>query len=104
MRSMTDTNDPNFWKMAAEQTPTVIQWAFTILTFGVFTLAGWLWKRHQENTERIERQLNQRLDHTEDHINKRMDGIEDRLSQSMSEVNKHLIEIAANTRKPDADK
>ena len=94
---MPDMNvtDPGVWHKLFEQTPEAIRWVFTIMSLGGFALARYMWKRSQENVERIERQVHRRMDRLEENTNKRIDGT----NQRMDEMNHHLIEIAQNPRR-----
>jgi Na+/phosphate symporter len=97
MKTMADPSvtDPSVWHRLFEQTPEALRWVFTVLSLGGFGLARRLWKRSQENVERIERQVHRRMDRLEESTHKRMDDTNKR----MDEMNHHLIEIAQNTRK-----
>lgn len=89
MSKMTDpSGDPGVWYKLFEQTPTIIRWAFTVLSFGLFAVAGWAWRMQTRNVERVETQVHRRMDRVEGNLNQRLD-----------EMNKHLIDIAQNTRK-----
>lgn len=90
MKTMPDPsgNDPDIYRLIFEQTPRIIQWILGVLTLGLFSIAGWLWRMQTQNVERVERQVHERMDRVEGNLNQRMD-----------EMNHHLIEIANNTRK-----
>mgnify|MGYP006289486419 CR=1 FL=1 len=82
------SSDPDFWAMAFEQTPKALQWVLAILTLGLFSIAGWAWRREQRNIERVESQIHARMDREMGQLHQRLD-----------DMNYHLIEIAQNTRK-----
>ena len=78
---------PDVYHLIFDQTPRVIRWVLTVLTFGLFALAGWLWRRQERTAQRIEDQLHARIDREMVTVHRRLD-----------EMNGHLFEIAKNTR------
>lgn len=81
------------WDAIFNQTPTVLRWALGMLTMGVFTLAGILYRINRNDLEQITRQ--QKADVKEMHD--RMDRFENKLDQTTAEMNRHLLQIAHNT-------
>ncbi|GAA0586599.1 hypothetical protein ACFQH5_20290 [Halomonas salifodinae] len=80
---MSDPQTPlNVWEMLFEQTPTLLRWALGVLTLGVFSLAGLLYRWHREDMERV---------------NARIDRLEANMHASQQETNRLLLEISQNT-------
>ena len=80
---MPNSSDPNVWEMVFNQTPAVLRWALGILTFGIFTLAGVLYRWHRADM---------------DEMHRRMDRMEALADKRHNETNRLLFEIAQNTR------
>lgn len=82
---MTDLDSPiNVWELIFEQTPPVLRWTLGVLTLGIFTLAGILYRWHREDMDRV---------------NERIDRLEKTMDSRHQETNRLLFEIARNTRK-----
>ena len=97
MKRMPDPSvtDLTVWEKLFEQTPVAIRWAFTVLSLGGFGLVRMLWKRSQENVERVERQIHARMD-------REMGQLHDQiatLQKSVDTMNSNLIQIVNNTRR-----
>lgn len=82
------------WDAVFNQTPIVIRWALGVLTLGIFTLAGALYRWNRQDVQRIADK--QTVEN--DKVHNRIDRLEIKLDQSTAEMNSHLIEIAQNTR------
>ena len=80
---MPNSSDLNIWEMVFNQTPTVLRYALGVLTLGLFTLAGVLYRFH-------------RADMIEMH--RRIDRMEAVANARHVETNRLLFEIARNTR------
>jgi len=81
---MPDMKSPiDIWQMIFEQTPLVLRWALGVLTLGIFTLAGVLYRWHRDDLKEV---------------HKRVDRLENRIEAQHAETNKLLFEIANNTR------
>ena len=74
--------DIDIWSALFEQTPRIVRWLLGFLTLGIFTLLGVLYRWHREDMRRV---------------HERVDQLEHRLDDRLYEVNRHLIQIAANT-------
>ena len=83
---------PDIWHLAYEQTPRALQFVFGILSFGLFTLFGVLWKWHRNDVARVEKQVHGRID-----------SLEQRLQTRMDETNRLLMQIATNTQRSQRD-
>jgi hypothetical protein len=82
---MTNLDSPiDVWHLIFEQTPSVLRWVLGVLTLGIFTLAGVLYRWHREDMR---------------HVNNRIDRLEKTMDQRHQETNRLLFEIARNTRK-----
>jgi len=57
--------DVNFWDYMFEHTPRALRWVFGILTIGIFTMLGILYRWNKEDMRRIEGRI--------DHIDSRID-------------------------------
>lgn len=75
---------PNVWALLFEHTPTALRVLLGVLSVGIFTVLGVLYRWHREDMTRVKH---------------RVDLVEQRLDTRLNEVNQHLIEIAINTRK-----
>ena len=78
---MNTPNQPDVWQLLFEQTPVIIRGLLGVLTLGLFTVAGILYRWHQADMRRIEH---------------RMDKIEESMDKGFSEMRGYLI---ANTKK-----
>jgi len=76
---MTNHPPPDVWQLMFEQTPVLIRAILGFVTFGLFTLAGILYRWHQEDMKRIE---------------KRIDRIEESMDDGFSEMRGYLIEAS----------
>ena len=82
---MADLKNPvDVWELIFTQTPTALRWALGVLSLGIFTLAGVLYRWHREDMERV----NQRIDRLEVTMDKRH-----------QETNRLLFQIARNTER-----
>ena len=81
---MIDPKSPtDVWQMLFEQTPLVLRWALGVLTLGIFTLAGVLYRWHRDDLKEV---------------HDRVDRLEQRIEAQHTETNRLLFEIANNTR------
>ena len=80
---MADAKSPDIWTLLFEQTPVILRWALGVLTLGIFTLAGVLYRWHRSDM---------------DEIHRRMDRMEVLADKRHAETNRLLFEIAQNTR------
>lgn len=87
-RKVSDPQQPDVWQLIFVQTPPVLRWVLGILTFGLFTVVGMLWRWQVRNVERVETQIHSRMDREMEQLHSRLD-----------ETNRLLVEIAQNTRK-----
>lgn len=84
-RRMTDPKTPdNVWELLFEQTPIVLRYVLTMLTLGIFALAGTLYRWHRDDLR---------------HVNERIDRLEKTVAMQHSETNTLLFQIAQNTRR-----
>lgn len=82
---MTDPKNPaDIWQMLFEQTPIVLRWVLGVLTLGIFTIAGVLYRWHRDDLE---------------HVNQRIDRLESTMDTRHQETNRLLFQIAQNTRR-----
>lgn len=81
---MSDLKNPvDIWQLIFEQTPSVLRWALGVLTLGIFTLAGVLYRWHRDDLREV---------------HDRVDRLENRIEAQHVETNRLLFEIANNTR------
>lgn len=52
------TSDHNVWVMMFESTPPALRWVLSILTLGLFGLAGVIWRRYHERIAIVESRIN----------------------------------------------
>jgi len=78
---MNTPSQPDVWQLLFEQTPVIIRGLLGVLTLGLFTVAGILYRWHQADMRRIEH---------------RMDKIEESMENGFSEMRGYLI---ANAKK-----
>jgi hypothetical protein len=84
---MNDIKNPiDVWDLIFNQTPTILRWALGVLTFGIFTLAGVLYRWHRQDMKEM---------------HARVDRLETRMDERHAETNRILIEISHNTRRRD---
>ena len=79
---------PDVWHLFYEQTPRVLQFVLGVLSLGVFTIFGVLWRWHRNDVKRVETQVHDRIDRMEQRMESRLD-----------ETNRLLLQIATNTRR-----
>lgn len=92
--------ETNVWEAIFEHTPPVLRWVLGVLTLGVFTLAGVLWRWNRADLKRVEDKLDQVAARHQVEISKvheRVDASDREVSRRLDEVNAHLIQIASNT-------
>jgi len=65
---MQPSADPAIWTLIFEQTPVLLRWILGILTLGIFTLAGMLWRWNRTDLQRVESQVHARMDRVEGKI------------------------------------
>ena len=80
--SAMDPKNPDIWTLVFQQTPTIIRWMLGILTMGIFTLAGVLYRWHRDDM----RDLHDRVDRLDSH-----------LVAQHTETTQTLVQIASNT-------
>ncbi|MCH4563362.1 hypothetical protein MKP05_09490 [Halomonas sp. EGI 63088] len=81
---VSDPKLPDVWQMIFEQTPAVLRWALGILTLGIFSLAGLLYRWHRDDLRAVHR---------------RIDRLEQTMHERHEESNRLLFQIARNTSK-----
>ena len=94
--------DVNVWEALFEHTPAPIRWALTVLSLGVFALAGMLWRWNRADLARVERKIEEVRDAHGDRIrdlHERVDRSNTEVTQRLDEVNAHLLDIARNTNR-----
>lgn len=84
---MSAPEEPDIWYLLFEQLPPVVRWILGVLTLGLFSLAGMLWRWQVRNVERVEQQIHARMDREMRLLHTKLD-----------ETNKHLVIIARNTQ------
>lgn len=67
------------WSMIFEQTPVLLRFVLGVLTLGVFTLAGMLWRWNRADLKRVEEQMHTRMDRMEGQINTQFSELRSRL-------------------------
>lgn len=65
---MQPSPEPDIWTLLFEQTPVLMRILLGVLTVGVFSLAGMLWKWNRTDLQRVETQLHSRMDRVEGKI------------------------------------
>lgn len=81
---MSDPQLPDVWQLIFEQTPALLRAVLGILTLGIFTLAGVLYRWHRDDLRAVHR---------------RIDRLEQTMDARHEESNRLLFEIANNTRR-----
>lgn len=81
---MPDLKTFDIWEEIFEQTPVVFRYVMGVLTLGIFTLAGVLYRWHRDDLREV---------------HDRVDRLEKVMDQRHQETNRLLFEIARNTRK-----
>lgn len=79
---------PDVLRLLFEQLPVPLRFLLGLLSVGLFTLAGYVWKRHQNRVDTMEKQLHSRIDREIGEVNRRL-----------RQQERLLTEIAANTRR-----
>lgn len=90
-----DSKAPDIWQLMFEQTPTIIRFMLGVLTLGIFTIAGVLYKWHRDDLSKV----HDRVDRLEQTLEKRHEHV----YQRMDEQSRLLVEIASNTRRGRGD-
>lgn len=75
---------PEFWLSVYESAPALIKWALWVLSLGLITLLGTLWRWHRREIERLERSVesaHQRVDENISTLQKRVDDVYRLVSQ-----------------------
>ena len=47
------SREPDVWTMLFEQTPTIVRWLLGVLTMGLFTLGGVIYKINKRDMEKL---------------------------------------------------
>jgi len=76
---MNANGTPDVWQLLFEQTPVIIRGLLGVLTLGLFTVAGILYRWHQADMRRIEG---------------RIDKIEEKMDDGFSEMRRYLVEAS----------
>lgn len=63
---------PDVWAQLFDELPVIIRGILGVFTFGIFTLAGMLWRWSRQDVKRVE----ERLEATEKRIERRLERIE----------------------------
>lgn len=74
----------NLWERLFEQTPVIFRYVMTMLTLGIFALAGTLYRWRRDDIRRI---------------HERIDRLEKTVAEQHSETNNLLFQIAQNTQR-----
>jgi len=82
--SAMDPKTPDIWTLVFQQTPTIIRWVLGILTMGIFTLAGVLYRWHRDDMRALY---------------DRVDRLDSRLTAQHTETTQILVQIAGNTKR-----
>ena len=108
MTPSTPGDAPDIWKLIFEQTPVVIRWLLGVLTLGIFTMLGLLWRWSRKDIENLQKHQHDHLQSINGRISTEIAGVhtrvstlETRLDKRLEEMNHHLITIATNTHKGD---
>lgn len=76
-------SEPDIWTLLFEQTPVVIRFILGVLTLGMFTLAGMLWRWNRQDLSRVETQLHAR-----------MDRMESKVDNGFEQVNQNIMKMS----------
>lgn len=96
-----DHRDPDVWQLIFEQTPTVLRWVLGVLTLGIFTLAGVLYKWHRQDLAEVHQRIDmmdERFEHRHELMEARFESRHAQIYQRMDEQTQILIKIASNTK------
>ena len=74
----------NVWEALFEQTPAILRYVLGVLTLGLFSLAGVLYRWHRDDLAQV---------------NERIDRLERVMDTRHQETNRILMQIATNTRR-----
>ena len=86
---------PDVWNLLFEQTPVIVRWALGVLTLGLFTVTGILYRWNRQDIQRIDSRITDNING----VQTRISALEGRLDHRLEEMNRHLIDIAANTKR-----
>ena len=79
---MADPKTPDIWTLLFDQTPVIIRAALGLLTLGIFTLAGVLYRWHRDDLREV---------------HDRVDRLEHVMDERHQETNRLLFQIVQNT-------
>lgn len=87
----------NVWEALFDHTPTPIRYALGILTLGIFTLAGAIWRWNRSDFKRLE----DKVDNNIRSIHQRIDQSNREVTQRLDEVIVQLVDISHHTDRKD---
>lgn len=90
--------DANIWFMLYEQTPPVLRWILGVLTFGLFTLFGYLYQRDRRAAMRVEDRLDKRIDSLERYTREQFSDLHRDINERLDQINKNILQVVQNTR------
>lgn len=79
---MVDPKTPDIWTLLFDQTPVIIRGVLGLLTLGIFTLAGVLYRWHRDDLKEV---------------HDRVDRLEHVMDERHQETNRLLFQIVQNT-------
>jgi len=79
-------HNPDVYQLLFDQTPVVIRWLLGVLTLGLFSLAGWVWKRQESQMDKVRKELHERMDREMSGVYNRLDYIAALQSQILTAV------------------
>ncbi|MDI5890620.1 hypothetical protein [Halomonas rhizosphaerae] len=79
---MVDPKTPDIWTLLFDQTPVIIRAVLGLLTLGIFTLAGVLYRWHRDDLKEV---------------HDRVDRLEHVMDERHQETNRLLFQIVQNT-------
>lgn len=91
--------DISIWYLLYEQTPPVLRWVLGVLTFGIFTLIGYLYKRDRRTMARVEDRLDKRIDSLEQYTRGQFSDLHRDINKRLDQINRNILEIVQNTKK-----
>lgn len=82
-------SSPDIWTLLFEQTPIVLRFALGVLTLGIFTLLGVLYRWNRRDMEKLEK--NQKESNQQIHA--RINTLQTEMNNGFQQINQNILNL-----------